>query len=115
MVQEAVETGKLPAFCRSKDSLLTSVHYRDRTSGEITVYPGFCIPFYTRCYVDGNGNIKFCEKSDSLRTYGSVYEDNLNFELLEKDVDFVSWLIDHVLECRNCPAVRMCLLCSANF
>ena len=115
MMNEAVKSDEMPPFFRSKYSLLTAIHYRQQTAGRITVHPGFCVPFYTRCFVDVEGNLKFCEKTDALRAYGSVYQGKLDFDLLEKDLDFMSWLIDSVLECRNCPAVRMCQLCGANF
>lgn len=79
------------------------------------VLPGLCVPFKSRLLVDVNGVLRFCESADSFFPLGSVFDDVVYFDKLERLAFSLRRLFNDVLRCGACPARRFCRLCYQDF
>jgi uncharacterized protein len=91
------------------DSPLAYIHFRSRLPLEpIYFFTGSCVPLAKRTFVDVNGNIRLCEKSDGKVILGHVKEGiDLN-KLNDLAAGFEELLNQR---CRFCYAIRRCTLC----
>ncbi|MCL6589563.1 MAG: radical SAM protein [Firmicutes bacterium] len=91
------------------DSPLAHIHFRSRLPLEpIHLFTGSCVPFARRTFVDVNGNLRLCEKSDGKVIFGQVKEGIDFHKLAELVAGFGELLNQH---CRFCYAIRYCTLC----
>jgi uncharacterized protein len=92
------------------DRMLRKIHTRptyDTLGKEITL-SSICIPGQNRPFIDVDGNIFMCEKSDNQIPLGNV-EYGLNIRRIEQ---LISEYLDICTEdCCNCWALRLCDVC----
>ena len=57
------------------------------------------------------GRIYVCERAERTPSYGDVNSGAIDYQRLERDLAFVQYVVDEVVECRRCFAARFCQLC----
>ncbi len=110
-VDESAERGRLCSFLRSGSTLTSLVHYRRQSAASVLVAERFCAPFHRRAFVDANGRVYVCERAERTPSYGDVNSSAIDYLRLERDLAFVQYVVDEVVECRRCFAARFCQLC----
>lgn len=98
-----------------KRDALRRLHCRPLGSTPFVVLPGLCVPFKSRLLTDVEGALRFCESADSFFPLGSVFDDVVYFDKLERLASSLQRLFNDVLKCGSCPARRFCRLCYQDF
>ncbi len=108
-------TAALPKMLENRIDMLKFIHNRYCKSLYKVIHPGICTPFASRVFVDVNGNIFQCERTEDTISLGNVMG-KVDYELVNDIfISKMQKLIQHELKCHLCPFVRLCRICFSVF
>ena len=114
-VQQLDDRMALPKMLENQVDMLNFIHNRCCENRNVVIHPGVCTPFASRVFIDVNGNIFQCERTEDTISFGNVM-DGIDHELVNHIfISEMQKLIQQKLKCHLCPWVRLCRNCFSVF